>query len=527
VAFTYDANGNCTHILQSGSFTDNNFYGVTEMEFQYNADDKLIEFRYDGSGNWNEIQYDALGRVIERVDTSSVSSKYYYDQHQLIQQLDSSNEVDFDYFAGPLGLMRQIDETGAGDDKRFYILDGKRTVKALIDPSDLSIKHYNYNSFGEHLEKDSAFPSESNVIRYIGSRLEGFAKPSDAKGALYHLGHRHYLAQLGMFLQRDPLYTAISPKAYYAKDTNPYGYSGNNPVMKVDRHGLIPCSFNTGPGNNILFYSGCFDPLTGINMSTGWKHGTNHGSCECDQYPYMNFAGFLAQHFWGWNGVSPQYYGVYQVPLIVLTNLCYLVNSGVTLDILMSGALCCEVLRMCKICTPQKVADEFTQLTVNITTHIWAAYSTTYGCLCSIVKWENSDPATAINAEIFCASWKGKALYPYSGHNCDCIWWQDWEIKYLKPRIGKPGGTRCWGYCATDWTTGTQPGAVGHSWVTLYPDLFIHPTPVREFDVWAYGQNFVTRGFHEQLWTASKKTFRNCVSGSGQDVNILVSDPGY
>jgi RHS repeat-associated protein len=515
VAFTYDANGNCTHILQSGSFTDNNFYGVTEMEFQYNADDKLIEFRYDGSGNWNEIQYDAIGRVIERIDTSSVSSKYYYDNHQLVQQLDSSNEVDFDYFAGPLGLMRQIDETGAGDEKRLYILDGKRTVKALVDPSDLSIKRYNYNSFGEHLEKDSAFPSESNVIRYIGNRLEGFAKSLDAKGALYHLGHRHYLAQLGLFLQRDPLYTAISPKAYYVKDINPYGYSGNNPVMKVDRHGLTSCFDDINS-----FWSGCSDPATNISMSTGWKHGSqyNSGSCECDRYSYIGITHFGDLHFYGWKNGGVDYHNVKDIPLIYLAGLCSVVQNNAVLDITMSGTLCCEVLRLCKICTQQRVFDDWELINAGLPWVIGGSFIYNIGCMCTCMDWvKPHHPWQAGACSIMCLGghidWKA---------DCDCNFFSAAIDKYMRTLAGKPGGTRCWGWCQTEWHRNHYPWPYPswHHWITIWPVQFLRTMEVADLDAWGFGKNVLTRSQHEAYYPilVNSPHFSPCWSGGGESV---------
>jgi len=201
---TYDSNGNMTHIQQNQAFTDS-FYDITEMEFDYDTKNRLVKYRFGGAGSWYEIKYDALGRVRERVDLTPTTTKYYSDGRQLIQQLDNSNNVQFDYLRGATGLERQWNESN--DTRRFYIKDNLGTVWAIVNPSDLSVKRYNYNAWGEHLDKDDTdFPTDSNSMRYIGCRVEAFGKGTTTQAdAIYHLDYRHYLSFLTSFINREPL----------------------------------------------------------------------------------------------------------------------------------------------------------------------------------------------------------------------------------------------------------------------------------------------------------------------------------
>jgi len=201
---TYDSNGNMTHIQQNQAFTDS-FYDITEMEFDYDAKNRLVKYRFGGAGSWYEIKYDALGRVRERVDLTPTTTKYYSDGRQLVQQLDNSNTVQFDYLRGPTGLDRQWNETN--DTRRFYIKDNLGTVWAIVNPSDLSVKPYNYNAWGEHLDKDDTdFPTDANWMRYIGCRVEAFGKGTTTqRDVIYHLDHRHYCPDVMGFISRDPL----------------------------------------------------------------------------------------------------------------------------------------------------------------------------------------------------------------------------------------------------------------------------------------------------------------------------------
>jgi RHS repeat-associated protein len=232
---SYDANGNMTHIEQNQAFTDS-FYDITEMEFQFDEKNRMTQYRFGGAGSWYQIKYDALGRVRERVDLTPTTTKYYSDGRQLVQQLDSSNNVEFDYFRGPTGLMRQWQENGTTK-KRFYIKDNLNTVWALVDPSNLGVTRYNYNAWGEHLDKDdTGFPTDGNWMRYIGCRVEAFAKSNAQTGAIYHLDHRHY-SPVTRFLQRDPL----GKIGFGLSLGNPYAYAANNPQNLSDPRGLFGC----------------------------------------------------------------------------------------------------------------------------------------------------------------------------------------------------------------------------------------------------------------------------------------------
>jgi RHS repeat-associated protein len=228
-----------THIDQNQAFTDS-FYDITEMEFQFDEKNRMTQYRFGGAGSWYQVKYDALGRVRERVDLTPTTTKYYSDGRQLVQQLDSSNNVEFDYFRGPTGLMRQWEENGTPK-KRFYIKDNLDTVWALVDPSNLNVTRYNYNAWGEHLDKDeTAFPTDANWMRYICSRAEAFGEPTAQKNVCYHLGYRHYLPALCNFLQRDPL--SLGKRII----GGPYNYGDNNPIVNSDPNGLAPVS--CGPG---------------------------------------------------------------------------------------------------------------------------------------------------------------------------------------------------------------------------------------------------------------------------------------
>ena len=280
--FTYDENGNLTTL--PGLYFEDEFYRMTTMEFQYDKKNRLIKYRFGGEGYWNEIKYDALGRVRERLsaDETPITKKFYSDGRQSIQQLNDSNDAEFDYLRGPTVLDRQWDETN--DTRRFYIKDNLGTVWAMVNPSDLSVKRYNYNAWGEHLDaSDPNFPDyddDPNLMRYIGCRVEAFGTGTTSqRDAIYHLDHRHYLPGLGRFLQREPIIKHCNGED---ESPMPYTYCKNRPSDIADPTGL----WLVGAiilGFAVLFISGCSfgrTPRKKEPQPDVWMHMTI-GDCYC------------------------------------------------------------------------------------------------------------------------------------------------------------------------------------------------------------------------------------------------------
>ena len=280
-AMVYDNNGNMTSLARVGgsAFTDP-FYEITQMEFQYDRKNRMTNYRFGGSGSYCAINYDALGRVRSRVDLTPMTTKYYSDGRQLVQQLDNSNVVQFDYLSGPTGLDRQWNE--ASDKRYFYIKDPLGTVWAMIESGFTPeqspiIRLYNYNAWGEHLDaSDINFPDyddDPNLMRYIGCRVEAFGKGTTTqRDAIYHLDTRHYLPMSHSFIQRDPLSLANSSPTLLM---NQYIYGLNNPVNTSDPSGLfIPIIIVIGAAALLLACAGC--------GGSGSRIRKEPPVCDCD-----------------------------------------------------------------------------------------------------------------------------------------------------------------------------------------------------------------------------------------------------
>jgi hypothetical protein len=293
---SYDENGNLTHIEQDGAFVDS-FYDITEMEFQFDLKNRLIKYRFGGEGYWNEIKYDALGRVRERLsaDETPITKKFYSDGRQLIQQLEDGNNAEFDYLRGPTGLDRQWNE--ATDKRYFYIKDPLGTVWAMIESGFTPqqsplIRLYNYNAWGEHIDaSDINFPDyddDPNLMRYIGCRVEAFGKGTTTqRDAIYHLDYRHYLPFTCSFASMDPL------KLIQLYRYSPYYYAYNFPTAFSDYSGLSPRCGGCSSEPGIIDPKAPFTPEGYEVPLTGWPDWLpTEGEGDC--------CILRAQRWWRW-----------------------------------------------------------------------------------------------------------------------------------------------------------------------------------------------------------------------------------
>jgi RHS repeat-associated protein len=109
----------------------------------------------------------------------------------------------------------------------YYFADRQGNVLAVTDHFGAIEQHFFYTPFGVELEGD---PS-GNPFRYTGRRY-------DAETGLYYYRARYYDADLGRFLQVDPV--------GYADQWNLYAYVGNNPLNATDPTGMYVCADSGG-----------------------------------------------------------------------------------------------------------------------------------------------------------------------------------------------------------------------------------------------------------------------------------------
>jgi hypothetical protein len=121
--FSYDANGNLIERSYQAGIPV-----VVDFQATYDEYNRVKSYRFSDSGSYNEIEYDAIGRVWKRTDTSSNDTFFYHTSRALAQELDDEYNVIKDYLASSRRYMP--DET-ADDKYRYYHKDHLGSVSYM------------------------------------------------------------------------------------------------------------------------------------------------------------------------------------------------------------------------------------------------------------------------------------------------------------------------------------------------------------------------------------------------------------
>ncbi len=223
--FTYDANGNLTDVTVTPGPN-------TIFQASYDPHNQLEQHRATDSGNYNLIEYDSVGRVWKRTDTSSTDTFYYHDGNHLMQELDTNKAVTTDYMADS---RRYMPDEITADKTRYYTKDHLGSVMMMQDKASDTQEKYELDAWGEPA---APVPTTENKVRYAGARTE-MVLDAGGSDAIYKMGKRHYWPNYHRFIQRDPLSYRSIPDVKRPLSLNPYIYAENNPVMNVDPTGVV------------------------------------------------------------------------------------------------------------------------------------------------------------------------------------------------------------------------------------------------------------------------------------------------
>ncbi|MGH8543568.1 MAG: hypothetical protein ACREX3_08045, partial [Gammaproteobacteria bacterium] len=137
--YQYDANGNQTRktAKTGGAFTI----------YEYDAENKLT--RVVKNGTTVNYRYDGLGRRAEKevIDVGTTTSRYVYDNEDILLELDGANNLQARYTHGP-----GIDEPlimEKNSQSFFYHSDGLGSITELTNQAGAVVQHYAYSSFGK------------------------------------------------------------------------------------------------------------------------------------------------------------------------------------------------------------------------------------------------------------------------------------------------------------------------------------------------------------------------------------------
>jgi RHS repeat-associated protein len=210
--FSWDDNGNQLTKTTAGVTTEN----------RYDLRDKLVEV-VQGDSTLGRFQYDSEGRRSLKIGEEGLR-QYVYDQTSLLTEYDAGGlqKAKYDY-----GSDRLIALTRTDEGRRYFSLDGLRSVVNLTDDSGAAVASYHLDAWGSF-----RFPSE---LTSSANRFAFTGHIYDTETGLYNAKARYFDPKLGRFLTQDSYLGQIDEPPSLHR----YLYVYANPTRYTDSTGHL------------------------------------------------------------------------------------------------------------------------------------------------------------------------------------------------------------------------------------------------------------------------------------------------
>ena len=285
--YAYDAVGNRTASQLSASYTYQRFNrlaNTSTANCSYDLNGNLVS-RTDSTGTtqyaWDfenrlrqvtlpngltvTYKYDALGRRIQRIPSTGVSTSFVYDGPDVVKDINSDGST-VEYLNG-LGVdnkLRLTDSRLPGP--LYFVQDHLGSTTGLTNSTGSSVSQISYDSFGNA-------NSGTILTRYTYTGRE-----FDADTGLYYYRARWYDGKVGRFISEDPI--------GFGGGVNQFVYVANRPLDGVDPSGLHEIDVHYYLTYYLALKTGCFkdwvahdianeDQLTDENPDTMPGPGTS------------------------------------------------------------------------------------------------------------------------------------------------------------------------------------------------------------------------------------------------------------
>jgi RHS repeat-associated protein len=188
--------------------------------YSWDAENRLIQVTYPGTGNNSQFTCDGLGRCVKIVETvsSSVTStkQFVWCENERCEERDGSGALTRQFY----GWGEKVSGTNY-----FYSKDHLGSVREMTDGSGNIQAEYSYDPYGQ-----ATLVQGSNLadFQYAGYYLH-------QGSGLNQTMFREYSPDLGRWLSRDPTEDNGS--------TNFYDYVNNCPIVLTDPSGLAPPAY--------------------------------------------------------------------------------------------------------------------------------------------------------------------------------------------------------------------------------------------------------------------------------------------
>ncbi len=218
----YDACGNLTKDIHGYTYHYDNDNRITQIKKNNDADEVAA------------YTYDALGRRIRKYDAVAAAAvRCYYDGDRVLLETDDSNNDQRAFVYGNYidEVLAMTDYTAQDDPDYYYGHDHLYSVAVIFEADGAVYERAEYNAYGEPTRLDPDFTAWSgteigNPYYFTGRNLDTL---NGSTFQIYYYRARYYDAEMGRFLQRDPL--------DYVDGLNLYEYVSGQPTGAIDPFG--------------------------------------------------------------------------------------------------------------------------------------------------------------------------------------------------------------------------------------------------------------------------------------------------
>jgi RHS repeat-associated protein len=178
----------------------------------------------------------------------------------------------------------RMTDSASGTDVPYYALaDANKNITEYFDSNGNVVAHYEYSPFGKITVSNGAMADDFDY-RFSSEVYDG-------ESGLSYYNHRYYSAELGRWLNRDPinelghilLKQAGRRNPYSNEDDNPFRHTDNDPLNNADTNGeSLSCYFLTAAAIvSFISFSvsipGCITTGAGCIASAGLGHLLQYG----------------------------------------------------------------------------------------------------------------------------------------------------------------------------------------------------------------------------------------------------------
>ena len=246
--WNYDAAGNRTSWNENGTVTSyatnslNQYTSVTgsaiahdgrgnvttwgSWTFAYDADNRLANAT--GPGHVFLLHYDPEGRLSKIVDNGVYHYRFYDGSRPFLRTTDTGSWIDF-LIWGPAADELVSRWTSLTSTWMFHHQDGLNSTVATTNMGQNVTERYRYDAFGEIAIFDASW--NPRTASAYGNRWCFTGQEWMPEIGLHNFKNRFYHADLGRFLQNDPI-------RFDGGDLNLYRYCFNDSINHVDPDGL-------------------------------------------------------------------------------------------------------------------------------------------------------------------------------------------------------------------------------------------------------------------------------------------------